>query len=117
MQEFMEIKREGLSTQAISKLTGYDCKTVRNYLRTPETAPGYGPRSPVPSKLDAHKPYLQDRLKAGVWNAQVLVTKAAVRFYALKRQASPGVDGVTWQEYETGLEDRLHPATVSSVSR
>src|ERR1700730_14353232 len=28
-------------------------------------------------------------------------------FYALKRQASPGVDGVTWQEYETGLQDRL----------
>jgi RNA-directed DNA polymerase len=28
-------------------------------------------------------------------------------FYALKRQASPGVDGVTWPEYETGLEDRL----------
>ena len=28
-------------------------------------------------------------------------------FYALKRQAAPGVDGVTWQEYEAGLEDRL----------
>jgi retron-type reverse transcriptase len=28
-------------------------------------------------------------------------------FLALKRQAAPGVDGVTWQEYETGLEDRL----------
>jgi len=28
-------------------------------------------------------------------------------FYALKRQAAPGVDGVTWCEYETGLEDRL----------
>ena len=28
-------------------------------------------------------------------------------FYALKRQASPGVVGVRWQEYETGLEDRL----------
>src|SRR5277367_4925900 len=28
-------------------------------------------------------------------------------FYALKRQASPGVDGVRWQEYEFGLEDRL----------
>src|SRR5579862_5536551 len=28
-------------------------------------------------------------------------------FYALKRNASPGVDGVIWQEYETGLEGRL----------
>jgi RNA-directed DNA polymerase len=28
-------------------------------------------------------------------------------FYALKRQAAPGVDGVTWKEYENGLEDRL----------
>jgi retron-type reverse transcriptase len=28
-------------------------------------------------------------------------------FFALKRQAAPGVDGVTWQEYETGREDRL----------
>jgi RNA-directed DNA polymerase len=28
-------------------------------------------------------------------------------YYALKRQAAPGVDGVTWQEYETGLESRL----------
>lgn len=28
-------------------------------------------------------------------------------FYALQRQASPGIDGVTWQEYESGLEDRL----------
>src|ERR1035438_2949875 len=28
-------------------------------------------------------------------------------FYALKRNASPGVDGVIWQEYETGLEVRL----------
>jgi RNA-directed DNA polymerase len=28
-------------------------------------------------------------------------------FYALKRKAAPGVDGVTWQEYATGLEGRL----------
>ena len=28
-------------------------------------------------------------------------------FYALKRKAAPGVDGVTWHEYETGLEERL----------
>lgn len=28
-------------------------------------------------------------------------------FYGLKRKAAPGVDGVTWKEYETGLEERL----------
>src|SRR5262245_34582732 len=37
------------------------------------------------------------------------LTTARLRdsFYALKRKAAPGVDGVTWQEYETGLEGRL----------
>ena len=29
-------------------------------------------------------------------------------FCALKREAAPEVDGTTWQEYETGLEDRLN---------
>jgi hypothetical protein len=33
-------------------------------------------------------------------------------FLALKRQAAPGVDGVTWKEYETGLEDRLADCTL-----
>lgn len=28
-------------------------------------------------------------------------------FYALKRKAAPGVDGVTWQDFETDLEPRL----------
>jgi RNA-directed DNA polymerase len=28
-------------------------------------------------------------------------------YYALKRDAAPGVDGVTWQEYETGLQEKL----------
>jgi group II intron reverse transcriptase/maturase len=28
-------------------------------------------------------------------------------FYALKRDAAPGVDGLTWKEYEDGLEVRL----------
>jgi RNA-directed DNA polymerase len=37
----------------------------------------------------------------------LIVTLLRDSFYALKRQASPGVDGVAWQEYEIGLEDRL----------
>ena len=28
-------------------------------------------------------------------------------FYALKRKTAPGVDGVRWEDYETGLEDQL----------
>jgi RNA-directed DNA polymerase len=28
-------------------------------------------------------------------------------YYGLQRKAAPGVDGMTWKEYETGLEDRL----------
>jgi group II intron reverse transcriptase/maturase len=37
------------------------------------------------------------------------VTVALLRdsFLALKRQAAPGVDGVTWAQYEVGLEDHL----------
>src|SRR5947209_8865169 len=77
----MEMKREGLSTQAISKLTGYDRKTVRKYLLKPEAVPRYGPRLKRASKLDLYKPYLQDRMKAGVWNGQVLVREIRQRGY------------------------------------
>jgi hypothetical protein len=28
-------------------------------------------------------------------------------FSSLKRKAAPGVDGMTWQEYEAGLHSRL----------
>jgi RNA-directed DNA polymerase len=28
-------------------------------------------------------------------------------YYALKRKAVPGVDGMSWQEYETDLEEKL----------
>ena len=44
-------------------------------------------------------------------------------FYALKREAAPGVDGLMWQEYETDLDKRLEdlhshvaPGYVSSAT-
>ena len=37
----------------------------------------------------------------------ISVETLEVAFYALKRKAAPGVDGVTWQEYEADLEHRL----------
>jgi RNA-directed DNA polymerase len=38
---------------------------------------------------------------------QISAETLEVAFYALKRKAAPGVDGVTWQEYEVDLERRL----------
>ena len=73
VQDIEELKRQVLSIRAISGLTGYDRKTIRKYLIRPESAPTYGPRPAAPSKLDAFKPYLDERLKAGVWNAHMLV--------------------------------------------
>src|SRR6266849_1478387 len=37
----------------------------------------------------------------------VTIDRLRESFYALKRKAAPGIDGVRWQEYETGLEDRI----------
>ena len=47
----------------------------------------------------------QERFTALLHHLSVALLRDS--FYALRRQASPGVDGVTWQEYETGLEDRI----------
>jgi len=81
VNDISELKRQGLSIQAISAMTGFDRKTVRKYLLKPDGTPAYGPRPPLPSKLDKFKPYLQERLKAGVWNAAVLLRELKERGY------------------------------------
>src|SRR2546427_1039528 len=53
----------------------------------------------------AAKERKQERFSALLHHLKVDLLRDS--FYALQRKASPGVDGVTWQEYETGLEDRL----------
>ncbi|HZU28808.1 MAG TPA: IS21 family transposase [Bryobacteraceae bacterium] len=82
MQSIEQLKREGLSIQAIGELTGYDRKTIRKYLLKPDGAPAYRPRAPQAGKLEMFKPYLQERLKAGVWNACVLLRELRQRGYA-----------------------------------
>ncbi|MCZ2075491.1 MAG: IS21 family transposase [Bryobacterales bacterium] len=81
MNDITELKRQGLSITAISAMTGFDRKTVRRYLLQPEKIPEYGPRPPLPSKLDRYKPYLEARLKAGVWNGAVLLRELRARDY------------------------------------
>lgn len=47
----------------------------------------------------------KDKLTALLHHINVDTLREA--FYALKRKAAPGVDGVTWQDYEAALELRL----------
>jgi transposase len=70
-----------MSIQAISALTGWDRKTIRKYLLQPAGVPTYGPRPRPASKLDPFKPYLEERLRAGVWNARVLLRELRERNY------------------------------------
>lgn len=80
MDEINELKRSGMSILAISELTGYDRKTIRKYLLKPEV-PDYPKRSAGAGKLEPFKPYLNERLRAGVWNAQVLLRELRERNY------------------------------------
>jgi transposase len=79
VDEIKELKREGLSIRAISRLTGYDSKTSGRFLLAPSGRPVYGQRPALPSKLEPFKPYLKERLQAGVWNAQVLMRELRER--------------------------------------
>ncbi len=81
MHDIEELKRQGLSVLAISELTGYDRKTVRKYLLRPDGVPAYPERPAQPSKLDEFKPYLEERLRAGVWNGRVLLRERRERGY------------------------------------
>jgi transposase len=87
VHDIEELKRQGLSVQAISNMTGFDRKTVRKYLIQPDDTPVYGPREPQPSKLDPFKPYLEERLRAGFGMGRCCcgscagaATRAAARF-------------------------------------
>jgi len=106
VHELEEMKQSGLSVSAISEVTGFDRKTVRKYLLEPEAVPAYRPRAAPVSKLDPHKLFLQERLTAGVWNAQVLLRE-------IRQRGSIG--GYTI------LKDWLHPqraaASAAAVRR
>ncbi len=54
---------------------------------------------------EAAKARKQERFTALLHHLSVDLLRDS--YYALKRQAAPGVDGVTWKEYGDGLEDRI----------
>ena len=80
MNEIQQLRRQGLSVSDISALTGFNRRTVRKYLTNPQT-PRYASRPPAAGLRDAFKPYLKERLAAGVWNAMVLLRELRERGY------------------------------------
>jgi transposase len=103
VNEIQELKRQGLSISDISGLTGFNRRTVRKYLAEATTAaelvPVYGPRAERVSKLSAFKPYIEQRLQSGLWNAAVLLRE-------LKEQGYTGGYSI--------LKDFLHPQRKAS---
>lgn len=81
VNEINEFKRQGLSISQISALTGYSRPTIRKYLSEVKT-PRYGPRTPRPTLLTPYLPFLEERLKAGVWNGVVLLRELRERGYS-----------------------------------
>ncbi len=82
VDEVVELKRQGLSIRAISRLTGYHRTTITRYLQAPTARPVYGPRVSALSKLEPFKVYLKERLQAGVWNGAVLLRELRDRNYS-----------------------------------
>ena len=93
VKEIIDYKRQGFSITDISALTGHSRPTVRKYLVQQKT-PRYGPREPRSTVLDPYKPFLEERLAAGVWNAVVLLRE-------LKERGYPGGD--------TAVKDFVRP--------
>ena len=81
VRDIHELRRQGLSISAISGMTGFDRKTIRKYLAQGEITPRVAPRPKRGSKLDPFKGYLEERLRAGVWNATVLLRELRARGY------------------------------------
>ncbi len=81
VDDVVELKRQGLSIRAISRMTGFDRKTISRYLKGPRGRPVYGPRSAAQSKLEPFRAYLKERLQAGVWNGAVLLRELRERNY------------------------------------
>jgi transposase len=81
MDRIRELRREGVSISGIAGMTGRDRKTVRKYLREPVVEARYPRRGSRGSKLDGHKDYIEGRLRAGVWNAVVLLRELRDRGY------------------------------------
>lgn len=63
VMDIRALRRQGWSIRAIARHMGVSRNTVRRYLRK-AGEPEYGPRPPMGSKLDPHKDWLTQRVRA-----------------------------------------------------
>ena len=99
-----ELHRTGVSISDIARLTGHDRKTVRAVIAGPLVRQRRPP-PPRPSKLDPYKPYLEQRLADGVFNAQKL-------FHELQARGYPGRPGLVRNFIQPFRAARAPRATV-----
>jgi RNA-directed DNA polymerase len=80
-------------------------KENTNQLHTPPAQNGRGVSQGLEGVRQAAKKDGKQRFTTLLHH--VTVDLLRVSFEKLQKQAAPGVDGVTWRQYEEGLEDRL----------
>ena len=88
-----KLQAEGKSIRGISQASGHARNTVRKYLRA-KGIPQPKQRRPRPSKLDPFKPLLEDLMKQGIFNCEVMLR-------ILKEQGYTGSHSI--------LREYIHP--------
>ena len=103
----LPLNRSNKEGQPSAEIGEGRAQTEENIVQShmPPTQSGKGMSQGLSGVRQAATERKQERFTALLHHLSVTLLRDS--FYALKQQASPGVDGVTWREYETGLEDRL----------
>ncbi len=78
-----ELHKQGLSKSEIARQLGYCRKTVSKYVEAKDP-PVSKKRSAKPSKLDAHKEYIIQRLKSGSLTATRIYSEIQARGFSGK---------------------------------
>jgi retron-type reverse transcriptase len=103
----LPMKPPNNEAQALAEVAEGRARTKENTSQshTPPAQDGRGVSQGLAGVRKAAKERKQERFTTLLHHLTVDLLRES--YYALKRNAAPGVDGVRWQEYEEGLEDRL----------
>src|SRR5579859_4101236 len=94
---------EGLGAESVERREGAEGNTSKDRMRrTPSRVNMFSGLERVRERAKAEK---KERFTALLHHVDVDLLRTA--YYRLKRDAAPGVDGVTWGQYEQNLEGNL----------